>query len=170
MEHKTMKYSNASLGAGGTIVVVIFVVLCLTIFASLSFVTAISDLKLAKKTEEINYDYYATNGRAEEKLSEICGVLDSISDSHPTSEHFFGSASDLLSKIEGISAIEKNNSSLKIYYEALGTKNQKICVTLNTFYDELIGQPRYNIETWNLTAIELPVFEEQNIDLWKGLE
>ncbi|HBV67070.1 MAG TPA: hypothetical protein DEF04_01970 [Clostridiales bacterium] len=170
MEHKTMKSSNASLGAGGTIIVVIFVVVCLTVFASLSFVTAISDLKLAKKTEEINSDYYDTHGKAEEKLSEICGVLDSISDSHPTSEYFYGSASGLLSEIEGISAIEKNSSSLKIYYEALGTKNQKICVTLNIFYDELIGQPRYDIETWNLTAIELPVFEEQNIDLWKGLE
>ncbi|HBD63293.1 MAG TPA: hypothetical protein DC038_02535 [Clostridiales bacterium] len=170
MEHKTMKSSNASLGAGGTIIVVIFVVVCLTVFASLSFVTAISDLKLAKKTEEINYDYYDTHGKAEEKLSDIFGMLDSISDSHLTSEHFYDSASDLLSEIEGISAIEKNNSSLKIYYETLGTKNQKICVTLNIFYDELIGQPRYDIETWNLTAIELPVFEEQNIDLWKGLE
>lgn len=169
MEHKAMKSSNASMGAGGTIVVIIFVVVCLTVFASLSFVTAISDLKLAKRTEEVNYDYYAAHGKAEEKLSGIYSILESISYSDSAPEQFYSSAADLLPEIEGISVIEKN-STLKIYYEAYGTKNQKICVTLNIFYDELIGRPGYDIETWNLTTIELPVFEEQNIDLWKGLE
>ena len=41
--------TNVSVGMGGTLVVTVFVVLCLMIFAALSFTTAYSDLKLPLK-------------------------------------------------------------------------------------------------------------------------
>jgi len=173
MQSRNVKLSNASIGMGGALIITIFVVLCLTVFSVLSFVTAYSDLKLAVKTEEMTYDYYKTHGKAEEKLSEIYEKLISTSEKvkeQDKSENFYSSLSASLDEIKDVSIIEDNDTSLKIYYETLGDKNQKICVTLNVLYDEESNRPYYNIESWNLSAIYLPVYEEENYDLWEGIE
>lgn len=162
MENKVTKLTNVSVGMGGTLIITIFVVLCLTIFATLSFTTAYSDLKLAKKTEEMTYDYYAANAKAEEKLAEIYDVIMKSNES----------VIENISNVEDVSVLEysEENNNFTIYYEALGQKNQKICVTLNIIYDELNKEPHYEIASWNLANIELPIYEEENFDLWEGIE
>jgi len=173
MEIRSYKPSNVSIGMGGSLIIIVLVVLCLTIFSVLSFTTAYSDLKLAKKTEEMTFDYYKTHGKAEEKLAEIYEILilstKNISGEN-ASEVFFNTTSGALAEIEGVSIIGSNNDSLKIYYEASGDKNQKICVTINIMYDKISDRPYYDIETWNLSIIELPVYDEENFDLWEGFE
>lgn len=173
MESRNHKPFNVSIGMGGAIIIVILVVLCLTVFSVLSFTTAYSDLRLAKKTEEVTYDYYRTHGMAEVKLADIYEALTSTIENmkyENTAEIFFNKAAYELAKIEGVSIINNINDSLKIYYEVLGDKNQKICVTINIMYDEINNRPYYDIETWNLSTIELPVYEEENFDLWEGFE
>ena len=173
MENKNYSTADIPIGMGGSIIVVILVVLCLTVFSVLSFDTAYSDLKLTEKTEEMAADYYKINGKAEEKLSDIYNAMDSICKSMKdtdTPETFYSDVFLQLAKIDDVSIIGSNDGSFKIYYESLGDKNQKICVTLDIFYDELKHCPSYEIETWNLSAIEFPDYEQQNIDLWEGLE
>ncbi|MGB4438967.1 MAG: hypothetical protein WBJ13_07025 [Sedimentibacter sp.] len=180
MENKKTKSSNVSVGMGGTLIITIFVVLCLTIFATLSFTTAYSDLKLAKKTEEMTYDYYAVHGMAEEKLAEVYNVLlnsnenlNMINDDNLSeTEKFFNIFADNISDVADVTVIENNegNDNFTIYYESLGQKNQKICVTLNILYDELSKKPYYEIVSWNLANIKLPVYEEENFDLWEGID
>lgn len=175
MAIKNYKSSNISIGIGmgGAIIIIILVVLCLTVFSVLSFTTAHSDLKLAEKTEEMTSDYYKTNGKAEEKLADIYEVLISACENmkvEDTPEVFFNTAVGELSEIDGVSIISSNWDSFKIYYEASGDKNQKICVTVNIMYDKINNYPYYNIETWNLSTIEPPVYEEENFDLWEGFE
>lgn len=174
METRNLKLSNASIGMGGALIITIFTVLCLTVFSILSFVTAHSDLKLAVKTEEMTYDYYRVHGKAEEKLSEIYETLfstnEKVKDQDNKSEIFYSSLSASLDGIKDVSVIENNDTSFKIYYEVTGDKNQKLCVTLNVLYNEDSNRPYYNIETWNLSAIELPVYEEEIFDLWEGFE
>lgn len=175
MRNGNFKSSNASIGMGGVLIVTIFTVLCLTVFSVLSFVAAYSDLKLAEKSEEMAYDYYAVHGKAEEKLADIYEALiyadENMKAKGGKSDEFYRSLSASLNEMEGVSIIGANDdSSFKIYYEALGNKNQKICLTLNAGYDETSKQAYYDIESWNLSAIEPPVYEEENFDLWKGLE
>jgi len=180
MENKSTRLSNVSVGMGGTLIITIFVVLCLTIFAALSFTTAYSDLKLAKKTEEMTYDYYAATANAEEKLAEVYDVLIEskeglfmINDENLSeSETFYNILTENISNIVDVSIIENNkeNHNFTMYYEALGDKNQKICVTLNILFDELKKEPSYEIVSWNLANIELPVYDEENFDLWEGIE
>lgn len=174
MENKNSKLSNVSMGMGGTLIITIFVVLCLTVFSVLSFTTAYSDLKLSKKTEEFTYDYYEIHGRAEGKLAEIYVVLMSINENirtaYTSTELFINNAAEAVTKINGVSVIELNNDSFTFYYESLGDKNQKLCVTLKIMYDEEKRIPYYNIVTWNLEPIELPVYEEEIYDLWEGFE
>ncbi|HBC31284.1 MAG TPA: hypothetical protein DC024_08595 [Clostridiales bacterium] len=155
MENRT----NVSAGMGGTLIITVFVVLCLMIFAALSFVTAYSDLKLSKKAQEITADYYYIHGKAEEKLSEISDILYDI-DINEDKDSILRK----LSVIDGVSVDEENSSLL---YEVSGEKNQKISVTLNILKTDRFY---YEIEAWNLSNIELPVYEDEIIDIWEGIE
>jgi hypothetical protein len=40
-------------------------------------------------------------------------------------------------------------------------------VTLNLIYGDRLY---YEIESWNLSNIDLPVYEDDIIDLWEGIE
>lgn len=151
------KRMNVSVGMGGTLIITVFVVLCLMVFAVLSFTTAHSDLKLSNKAQEITADYYSIHGRAEEKLSEINDILLKTDEYKIISD---------LSCIDGVSFIDDEN--LIVQYEVLGQKNQKISIELNILHDT--KGYYYEIAAWNLSNIELPVYEDEIIDIWEGIE
>lgn len=159
--------NNISMGMGGTLVIVIFVVLCLTVFATLSFTTAYSDLKLVNKTQEMTYDYYTTEGNAEKRLSEIFDIM--VEATQVDLNDYYHRLSVLLSQTEDVTVISSDKNDFNIYYEVHGNENQKICVTLRVSND-ITNKPKYEIVTWNLANIELPVYEEKYIDLWEGIE
>jgi hypothetical protein len=156
------KKNNSDIGFGGTIIIVIFVVLCLMILSTLSFMTAYSDLKLTKKTQEIAADYYAAHGKAEEKLEEIYSILSSETET---------SAKEKIGQLEGVVVSDgmQEGSRYSVKLEAEGEKNQKICAALDIFYDDE-GRPYYEITSWNLANIELPEYEEEIYNLWEGIE
>ena len=92
-----IKTTNVSVGAGGTLLLTVFVILCLMIFAVLSFITANSDLKFSLKTQEVTEDYYRIHGLAEEKLAVISDMLTTFKSMQPTE------IVERLSTIEGVS-------------------------------------------------------------------
>ncbi|MDD4678396.1 MAG: hypothetical protein PHN25_04260 [Tissierellia bacterium] len=151
--------TNVSVGMGGTLIITVFVVLCLMIFASLSFVTAYSDLKMSKKAQEITADYYNIHGNAEEKLAEISDVLYDIDINEEKDK--------VLRKLSDIDGVRVDEENLTLQYEVLGPKNQKISVDLNILQTDRFY---YEIEAWNLSSIELPVYEDEIIDIWEGIE
>lgn len=151
--------TNVSVGMGGTLIITIFVVLCLMIFAVLSFVTAYSDLKLSNKAQEITADYYYIHGKAEEKLAEISDVLYGIDINEEMD--------NILKKLSDIDGVYVDEENFKLQYEVFGEENQKISVTLNLLHKDRFY---YEIEAWNLSKIELPVYEDEIIDIWEGIE
>lgn len=153
------KKTNISVGMGGTLIITVFVVLCLMIFAALSFTTAYSDLKLSNKAQEMTADYYSIHGKAEEKLSEIGDIL------YEANIDEKKEILNTLSDIDGVSYIDEEN--LIVQYEVLGQKNQKISVILNILQDT--KGYYYEIAAWNLSNIELPVYEDEIIDIWEGI-
>ncbi|MDF2677583.1 MAG: hypothetical protein K0Q97_1908 [Bacillota bacterium] len=168
------KNNKISAGIGGSLIIVIFVALCLTVFSVLSFTTAYSDLKLSKKSESMAKDYYYVNGETEQKLSEIYELLINTNDNLisigiATKENFNHAVINELEKINGLSIVDKNNEFITIYYEVFGKENQKICVTLNILYDDTINIPYYKIKSWNLANINALNYEEENYDLWEGI-
>lgn len=153
------KRTNVSIGMGGTLIITIFVMLCIMIFVTLSFATAYSDLKLSKKAQEITADYYNIHGKAEEKLAEISDVLYDININEEKE--------NILRKLSDIDEIAIDDENLIIQYEVLGEMNQKISVALSILHSDKFC---YEIETWNLSNIELPVYEDENIDIWEGIK
>ena len=66
------KNSSASIPTvGGSSLLVIFAVLCLTVFALLSMSTVKGDTNLSSKSAESITNYYAADTKAEEVLAEI---------------------------------------------------------------------------------------------------
>ncbi len=175
-------HSNTSFGIGGTLIMVIFVSLCLTIFSTLSFTTAYSDLKLSIKTQEMIKDYYVAHGRAEDKLSQIyerlllaqSGLNNKIDNRISIFENYKIIAQDKVLELEGVNVLKNHedfeNLVFTAYYEALGDLNQKICVTLNIYYEKNKQKPYYEIVSWNLSNINVPNYEEDVYDLWEGID
>lgn len=170
MDNRGSKFTNVSIGMSGSLIITIFVVLCLTVFSVLSFTTAHSDLKLANKTKEVTGDYYLAHGAAEEKLAKIHNSLMSITNNSMPSEEYIKAYAEAVKNIDGVSTVNLTDSSLTVYYETSGDKNQKICSTIEINYDEIKKIPNYDILTWNLETIELPLYEEENYNLWEGFE
>jgi len=174
--------SSTSFGIGGTLIMVIFVSLCLTIFATLSFTTAYSDLKLSKKTQEMTKDYYVASGRAEEKLYQIYDKLLATKNDlglQGNNSIYFLEDYNILAqkrvlKLGDLKILDSMKDSkdyiFTVYYESLGDLNQKICVTLNVYLDEIKVEPYYEIVSWNLSNIEIPSYEENVYDLWEGID
>ena len=69
------KRQNMGLGVGGSSLLMVFIIVCLTTFATLSLVSANADEKLSIKTAQAVSAYYQADGRAVERLQQIDQLL-----------------------------------------------------------------------------------------------
>lgn len=83
-----MKKNKNSFGisVGSSSILVVFVVLCLTTFATLSLVSANADYNLSAKTADATKNYYAADCEAEEKLQAVDAVLKEVYQGFGTDE------------------------------------------------------------------------------------
>ena len=72
-----MKSSIGGVNVGGSSILVIFVLLCLTTFATLAMVSATASFRLAQRVIQASEAYYAADARAEEILSEVSRIVSS---------------------------------------------------------------------------------------------
>lgn len=66
---------NFQFSVGGASILMIFVVLCLTTFGVLSYVTANADNRISERNAEAVKNYYQANRQAQTKLEEVDGAL-----------------------------------------------------------------------------------------------
>ena len=66
---------GGSANIGGSSILVIFVLLCITTFATLAMVSATASFRLATQVARAADDFFAAESIAEEKLAEISGIL-----------------------------------------------------------------------------------------------
>ena len=71
MNHKI----KMSFGTGAPVIILVFVILCLTVLASLSLMTALSDFRLTEKSADYTAAYYAADSAAEAWLAEVDDAL-----------------------------------------------------------------------------------------------
>jgi hypothetical protein len=72
------KSRTVRLSVGGSSILVIFVILTLTTFATLSLVSAQADHSLSQKSMAAAQDFYAADTRAEEMFAEISEIVAEI--------------------------------------------------------------------------------------------
>lgn len=151
------KKTQMGLGVGASSILLIFVLLCLTTFATLSLVSAQADARLSEKSAETVRAYYEADARAEELLAEIDETLRSV----PAGEDYLPACAGLLSGLDGVSA-SQDGEGLTVSYSVAAGENQQLRVTLTVPPSggyRLTGWKTVNTTEWR---------EEEPMSLWPG--
>lgn len=106
------KQGGFGIGIGGISILAVFVVLCLTTLATLSFVTAQADLRLAEKTAAAQQQYYAADAQAEHILADILADIKGNS----------GYEAELVKK--GFSVVQRGSTALVAYTADMGESRE----------------------------------------------
>lgn len=156
------------INVGGSSILIIFVLLCLTTFATLSLVSANADYILAQKSADTTQEFYLADTMAEQKLSEIDACLAQAESAAADEEGYFLKSKELLDNINGISFEETDPSHLKIQFAIPSGKNAEICVTVEVQYPKASGQPRFMRKDWSLRNTLDWDNSGNTMNLWDG--
>lgn len=157
----TKKTGIGTVNAGGAIIIIIFVVLCLTIFGLLSFTTSFADKKLADKNMQSVSRYYKADSEAEEILAmlydSIYTKIQTASVSGGLSD--FGFLESAIADIPGdigIGDMEElggGESTATVFY-ATDMSDSEIKFHLSSevkfFYNENTNELSYKITEWRV--------------------
>ena len=143
------KKSTPVINIGSASMLVIFIVLCLVTFATLSLASANGDYNFSKKIAARTTDYYNASNQAAEVLQQIDQILcDTYTNSRGS---YFTSASNTLASIDGINA-DFTLSNPTIAYSVKINDSQMLNVTLVLTFPIAKGAPYYHISTWQVVS------------------
>ena len=141
MKKKTYPVANI----GSVSLLMVFIILCLVTFATLSLSSAAGDYKYSKDTAGHNTEYYNACNEAERKLKEIDGILETAYKN--SSDDYVVEAAALLTTLQGITTDFSADEPQLTFDEKINEdKALKIVLTLNNS-DKLSGG-FYRITSW----------------------
>ncbi|MGI5967708.1 MULTISPECIES: hypothetical protein [Anaerotruncus] len=156
--------AETGVNVGGASILVIFVLLCLTTFATLSLVSANADQKLSRKTAEATAAYYQADASAQTLLAEIDYQLKQIPLDSP--ESYFSAAE---TRMPGGVTLEQDAGSFFASYEVPIDESHTLKVRLLLIYPGGAGQPRYELAAWQ--SVYTGEWEaDDTLNLWDGGE
>ncbi len=127
--------------SGASSMLVIFAVLCMTIFAILSLSTVLADSRLADASAAAVEDYYEADGKAEEVLAQLRGGIE---------------PEDLELQVL------ENNAEEKVYYYHLPVgEKQELLVVVGVSGED------YHIYQWQ-TVSTVDWQNDESIKVWDG--
>lgn len=150
MGHK----KHAAMGAhiGSASIVMIFAVLCLTIFATLSFQTASYEWRLAEKSAAAATAYYDADSIAEERYQQIYELLQSDA-----------AEETVLAELTVMQvAVEKQHNQTLLYYTVSMDETQELQVCILRQADGTL-----RIEQWKAAAVTQWDYED-TMQVWDG--
>lgn len=116
---KKSGFSNSpTINIGSSSLLMIFVVLCLVSFATLSIASAHADQKLSTKVADHSTAYYEACNQAETRISQIDATLYSYYQETDSEEEYFAKAGHSISFAIPVTDIHTLNISLVILYPA----------------------------------------------------
>jgi hypothetical protein len=146
------------LSVGGSSILVIFVILTLITFATLSVVSATADKNLSDKARVFSDEYYAADARAEDILAEIGGAIAPLSGSGAEA---LAAAEAAVSGIEGVSC-RAEGGALLIDYTVEVNPVQNLVVALSVSADRSITRNQWKI----VSTITEEEDAEAELNLW----
>lgn len=126
------KKKGFGINVGSSSILLIFVILCMVSFATLSIASANADYKLGKRVITRTSAYYEACNTAEKSIAEIDKTLWTIYESSKSKEDYFSTAGTSKSYIIPISDLQNLN------------------ITLEILYPEKTGDTCYRILSWNV--------------------
>lgn len=150
---------GGTVGVGYVSIMLIFTVICLTIFAVLSFQAAYSDSSLIDRSESFTQQYYTADSRAKEILAELDSAALEASQGLDFAEEFTGAAS----QTEGVSAVEAPGG-VRVDYSVEMDAGQRLSVSV-MFYAGRRDE-RYTVLSWQ--SITSYTGDEGHQNVWDG--
>lgn len=146
MNRKKISYPPINMGT--SLMLVIFLILCMVIFAVLSLSSSLKDKQYSEKNALRTACFYEACNLAEERLAQIDTILLQTA-----------SANARLSRLQALEAVTvtEASSQLTIQYQVPLDEDEILQVTLTC---EPQGNQRYTIQSW----------KQMSITEWKGNE
>lgn len=154
---KQHRQTNAGIGVGYVTVIIIFAIICLTIFAVLSYRAAGSNDALNERAGEHLNKYYEADASAKKTLYE----LDEIAANARNTPFFADTFESETAKIDKVSVKTEPDGCTVSFSEPIN-ENSFIFVSVK-FYE---NKKEYKINTWKrMSAINS---DDNEINVWDG--
>jgi hypothetical protein len=159
------KKKTFSLSVGASSLLIFFVILTLTTFATLSLVSANADYNLSLKAVSAADIFYAADAAAEEKLALIDAELGKAAGENLTGEAYYTRGLELVAALSGVETSMENDTPV-IRYIIPVTEGQELRVAL-TLNDPAAAQ-RYTCTMWKVVNTADWDLEDGELNLWLG--
>ena len=148
---------KVGMGVGYVSVMLVFAVICLTIFAVLSFRAAMSTDSFNERSGDFMKQYYAADTDAKKKLSQLNDCAFNAKDSGFFEDVFTEGAQD----IEGVS-VKSTPRGVSVSYTVAINERQELNASV-----VFVSSGEYTVEQWRSREI----YEENSnshLDVWDG--
>ncbi len=129
---------------GSSSILLIFVILCLISFATLSIVSAHADAKLSRRVVERTTAYYEACNLVQENIANLDDTLTAVYENSFDEEEYF-------------MAVGRNKT-----YTITISDLQTLSVTVNILYPQQEGDPFYRITSWQVLTDSSDVEEDNS--------
>ena len=171
-----MKKNNSSfINLGFSSIVMVFIMICLVTFATLSVLTAHSDYRLSKKLADKTTAYYHADTMARNMIEHIDNKLYGIYLTSSSASSFVEGiqAADFLtdapSEVENI-VLEIQDEFSILSYEVPISEVQTLHVSLELNYPNLGSECFSTITRWQTVTSSVPDDSEEYLNLYTGNE
>lgn len=138
---KQTKYSS---GIGGSLILIIFIVLTITVFSVLTLVSAENELGTVSRSAKVSEDYYAAEKEAALKCSELEKAIAGLTEQAEISSALSAAGANVSSGVDGLTVsftvdIDDKRTLetvLKVENGALTVASKKITVPESIIIDE----------------------------------
>lgn len=161
------KHSGGGVNVGSSSILLIFVLLCLTTFATLSLVSANADYKLTKKSAGAVQAYYEADAIGERVLQDIDDQLLKAAEASSTPAEYYKNAAQLIYTVDWVIEAEvASETALHLYYEVPIDENRTLQVRLQALYPQN-GGSRCQVTGWS-TVFTGEWEGSEDLQLWEG--
>lgn len=152
------KNSTSGLGVGYVSVMIIFAVICLTIFAVLSFSAASSSDGFNKRSGDYLKQYYAADSAAKSKLAQLDGIAKTAAETGFFEDEFESAVSE---QIEGIALSRIAGGFSAVWTEKINDR-QELSVEV-----DFTSGGNYEITRWQTGTISEDS-SDSHLGVWDG--
>ena len=161
-----MAQKRSSFGAniGGAFILVIFVLLCMTTFATLSLVSANADHRLTVKAVDAAVGYYTADAKAERLLAQIDALLQNCRRGAESEQHYRALCREELLLLPEVVLIG-SDEQLLITYQLPAGDRQALDVSLQLL--PLSSAARYERLHWQTVRTDEWI-PDDSLGVWSG--
>lgn len=149
---KRRQKSYPAVQFGTSLMLVVFMILCLTAFATLSLSSAMRDYEYSKKAADKTSDYYKADAAAGCRLAEIDTILKETAQANPASGASSSYMEQVLDRLQDEklfdTLMDEDSSNPQITYNVPVNERQSLRVTLALNTPDTAGDRLYRIVQW----------------------